>query len=205
MPSVRRSKRQLKSGAKNSPSWITAFASSDPDDESLLPVFTLTTLSSLTPQGLGLPDRNILQLAESSLRNSPLRGTLSKKRQRRKDYVRTFRKNPSRCANLILDPVDPVTDSSPFDDDFRSFWETALSIPVDHSPRFPSLATGNGHQPDLDTSDLLDPIPLDEVEKCFPRGRFVPEGYMNVSVVPELFLYPRKVEPTCLANLGLFP
>ncbi|GBO05561.1 hypothetical protein AVEN_31886-1 [Araneus ventricosus] len=124
-----------------------------------------------------LPDKSETQRPKRVHGNNPQRGEISKRRQRRQDYARTqesFRRNPSRCANQILDPVDPGTALSHFDDDFRSFWENVLSIPRDHEPSFPVLPRENDDGGDSTVSALLDPITLEEVLKSFPRNNSAP-------------------------------
>ncbi|GBL82835.1 Retrovirus-related Pol polyprotein from type-2 retrotransposable element R2DM [Araneus ventricosus] len=76
----------------------------------------------------------------------------------------------------ILEPVDPSSNLLSFDDDFRTYWETAPTLPSDNSPSFPSLAAMNDDppSPEPDTSDLLDPISIEEVKRRFPRGRSAP-------------------------------
>ncbi|GBO40178.1 hypothetical protein AVEN_80358-1 [Araneus ventricosus] len=93
-----------------------------------------------------LPDKSESSRPKQVPSRAPQRGELSKRRQRLRDYARTqeeFRKNPSRCANQLLDPVDTDTTASPFDDDFRTYWETVLSLPTDHRPSFPVLSAEN--------------------------------------------------------------
>ncbi|GBN16315.1 Retrovirus-related Pol polyprotein from type-2 retrotransposable element R2DM [Araneus ventricosus] len=124
-----------------------------------------------------LPDKSETSRPKQVPRNDPQRGGVSKRRQRRQDYARTqeaFRRNPSRCANKILDPVDSRTVATPFDDDFRSYWETVLSISADHRPSFPNMSAGNIEHRESVTSTLLDAISLKEVQKCFPRNQSAP-------------------------------
>ncbi|GBN02052.1 Retrovirus-related Pol polyprotein from type-2 retrotransposable element R2DM [Araneus ventricosus] len=114
-------------------------------------------------------------LVQSKFQGRILRGKISKRRQRRQDYERTqeaFRRIPYQ----ILDPVDSSTMATPFDDDFRSYWEIVLSIPADHRSSFPILPAGNMEHSDREsvTLTLLDPISLEEVHKCFPRNQSAP-------------------------------
>ncbi|GBL95535.1 Retrovirus-related Pol polyprotein from type-2 retrotransposable element R2DM [Araneus ventricosus] len=124
-----------------------------------------------------LPDKSETQRPRRVPRNDPQRGIISKRRQRRQDYAKTqesFRRNPSRCANQILDPVDPGSATSHFDDDFRSFWENVFSLPRDHKPSFPVLPRENDMDGDSSFSALFDPISLEEVQKSFPRNQRAP-------------------------------
>ncbi|GBN33147.1 hypothetical protein AVEN_87069-1 [Araneus ventricosus] len=97
-------------------------------------------------------------------------------------------------------------------------WTLLLLVKISgpFSPCFPFPATGNGHRPSPDPSDLLDPISLDEFKKCFPRGRSAPgpdlvtiKGLREVPIwdiikIFNIFLFCRKLHERLCCSRTIF-
>ncbi|GBN40131.1 Retrovirus-related Pol polyprotein from type-2 retrotransposable element R2DM, partial [Araneus ventricosus] len=104
------------------------------------------------------------------VRRPSQRVDLSRRVKRRIEYAkaqRLFFKNPSRYSDSLLPPTNTLSDSDPFDDDFRSFWENAMSLPRDscRDPHFVDCPIDANI-----ASNLMSPITTDEIGKCFPKN-----------------------------------
>ncbi|KAG8177084.1 hypothetical protein JTE90_015736 [Oedothorax gibbosus] len=133
--------------------------------------FNLTLLSANIAHFLdvALPSKKGPKQSASTLRPTV---NMSKREARRQEYATTqklFKKSPKRVVEKILDPVGVA--SFPDSSHFRSFWDTAMSLP-------PNAATPSLHpgvlEPPTDFSGLWDPIPDEEILKSFPDGRAAP-------------------------------
>ncbi|GBN58380.1 Retrovirus-related Pol polyprotein from type-2 retrotransposable element R2DM [Araneus ventricosus] len=74
-----------------------------------------------------LPDKSRPNPRRRVKKDNPQRGNLSRRKQRRIEYAqaqRNFIRNPTRYSDSLLNPTGTVEEQDPFNDDFRTFWET---------------------------------------------------------------------------------
>ncbi|GBN58774.1 hypothetical protein AVEN_120842-1 [Araneus ventricosus] len=107
----------------------------------------------MTYRSVLLPDKSATTRPRQVRRNSPPRGTFSKRRQRRRDYARTqeaFRKNPSR--NILLPKIFHllvlssvrVGNLAKLDTRVRAFVRKVLYLPTDCPNAYQHAAVSEG-------------------------------------------------------------
>ncbi|GBM36214.1 Retrovirus-related Pol polyprotein from type-2 retrotransposable element R2DM [Araneus ventricosus] len=168
-----------------------------------------------------LPDKSRSSIRTRRNRDDPHRGALSRKKLRGIEYAkaqRSFSRNATRFSDSLFNPTGTSKELDSFGDDFRSFWETVMSLRSNSGPA-PVFSLEPTQQDDGFAKNLLCPISLEEINRCFPRNNSAP-GPDNNSTVGDLesisrfellkifnvFLFCRKVpERFCKAKTIFIP